>query len=56
MKQDKQVMQNIHELVINNYVKCFYIYFMAFGSKCIKQAQVHKEFLKDFLSTILRTN
>lgn len=42
-RQDKQVMQNIHEFVINNCIKCFYIYFMAFGSKCIKQSQVHKD-------------
>lgn len=49
-RQDKQVMQNIHEFVINNCVKCFYICFMVLGSKCVKQSQVYKNGLKDFHS------
>lgn len=36
MKQNRQVVQTIHEFVINNCIKCFYICFMAFGSKCMK--------------------
>lgn len=35
-RQDKQVTQNIHQFVTNNCIECFYIYFRAFGSECIK--------------------
>lgn len=45
-------MQNTHEFVVNNRIKCYCICCVTFGSKHIEQAQL----LKDFLSTIPRAN
>ncbi len=39
-KQGRQVMQNTHEFVLNNCIKCYCICCVTLGSKRIEQAQL----------------